>query len=325
MRRAARLKPVPAKAEPLDLGDDEPIELGPSLTPWRVWLLAARPATLTAVLAPLLVGGVLAGRAGGFEAKAWLAALGGAFFIQIGTNFANDVFDFEKGADTTARRGPLRVTQAGLVEPGQVKFAMVLAFALATACGSYLVALHGWPLVAVGVASIAAGVLYTGGPWPLGYLGLGDLFVFAFFGVVATAGATFVQLGHVPAEAWWWSIPIGASCTAILVVNNLRDAPTDVLAGKRTLAVRFGPGFARAQYVALMALALFTAPVWAAVEGRWWLALPLVCAPLVARWAHMVSSTDDPDALNYALAGTAKLHLALGAMLALGLAIDGGL
>ncbi len=324
MRRAVRLKPAPVAPVP-PVVDDEPPEFAAPPVSWRVWLLAARPATLTAVLAPLLVGGVVAARAGGFDLKAWLAALGGAFFIQVGTNFANDVFDFEKGADTADRRGPLRVTQAGLVAPAQVKFAMVLMFALAVACGAYLVALHGWPLVAVGVASIAAGILYTGGPWPLGYLGLGDVFVFVFFGLVATAGTAFVQLGHVPAEAWWWAVPIGASCTAILVVNNLRDAPTDVLAGKRTLAVRFGPGFARAEYIALMAVALFTAPVWAALEGRWWLAMPLACAPLVARWAHAVSTREDPDELNYALAGTAKLHLALGCMLALGLAIDGGL
>jgi len=325
VRRAVRLKPTPPGSAPAVGDEDDAVDAAPAAPPLRVWWLAARPATLTAVLAPLLVGGVLAARSGGFEALPWLAALGAALCIQVGTNFANDVFDFEKGADTADRMGPLRVTQAGLVAPGQIKAAMVLAFALAVACGAYLVARHGWPLVAVGMASIAAGVLYTGGPWPLGYLGLGDVFVFAFFGVVATTGTVYVQLGHIPAEAWWWSVPIGASCTAILVVNNLRDAATDVLAGKRTLAVRFGPAFARAEYVALMAVALLTAPVWAVVERRWWLALPLVCAPLVVRWAHAVSARNDPEELNFALAGTAKVHLALGGLLALALAIDGGL
>ena len=293
-----------------------------NLPKWRVWLLATRPATLTAVAAPLAVAAVVAWRAQAFHFWAFAAALAGAFFIQIGTNFANDVFDFEKGADTAARKGPLRVTQAGLVTPLQVKRAMWLAFALAVACGVYLVQLRGWPLVALGLASIASGILYTGGPAPLGYLGLGDVFVFGFFGVAAVVGAVFVQVGVIVPESWLWSVPVGASCTAILVVNNLRDADTDRVAGKRTLAVRIGKRFARGEYVTLMAFALLMAPIVAIAQQRIALLLPLVAAPAVFRTALVILKSQDADELNQALATTAKLHLALAALLAVGLALD---
>lgn len=293
-----------------------------TLPRWKIWLLAARPATLTAALAPLAVGGVVAFRAHGFALWPWMAALLGAVCIQLGTNFANDVFDFEKGADTADRQGPLRVTQAGLVTPQQVKRAMVLAFAGAVLCGIYLVALRGWPLVALGVASIASGVLYTGGPKPLGYLGLGDVFVFAFFGVAAVVGTVYVQTGTIPLAAWVYSVPVGASCTAILVVNNLRDAQTDVLVGKRTLAVRFGPTFVRWEYALLWALAVAIPLAMAVVHRRPWMALPVVCAvPALALTRTVFAHSDGPP-LNATLAKTAKLHLVSGLLLALGLWLD---
>jgi len=210
----------------------------------RDWVAAARPRTLTAAVAPVAIGTACAHAAGGVAWGPAAAALVGAGLIQIGTNFANDVFDAEKGADTAERKGPVRAVATGLISAAAMRAAMVVTFALAVAVGVYLVAVGGWPVVAIGVASVAAGVAYTGGPWPLGYHGLGDVFVMLFFGQVAVCGTVFVQVGDVPALAWWLSLPVGAVATAILVVNNLRDRETDAKVGKRTLAVRFGRTFA---------------------------------------------------------------------------------
>lgn len=294
-----------------------------ALPRWKIWLLASRPATLTAALAPVAVGGALTWRDGHFAPLAWTAALLGAVFIQLGTNYANDVFDYEKGADTAERKGPLRVTQAGLVSPGEVKRAMVLAFAGAVVCGAYLVWLCGWPLVALGIASIASGIAYTGGPYPLGYLGLGDVFVFGFFGFAAVAGTEFVQTGSVSADAWWWSVPVGATCTAILVVNNLRDADTDVHVGKKTLAVRFGPGFVRGEYLLMWLLGLGIPVAMAYRDLSPWPALPLLLLPLVIKVSRTVLQSRDGPTLNLALATTAKLHLFSGLLAALGLVLQG--
>lgn len=290
-----------------------------TLSPFKIWWLAARPATLTAALAPVAVGGALALRDGQAALLPWLAALFGALFIQLGTNFANDVFDFEKGADTAARKGPLRVTQAGLVAPAQVKRAMWLAFAGATVCGAFLVSVAGVPIVWLGLASIASGIAYTGGPFPLGYLGLGDIFVFAFFGVAAVCGTYFVQTGQVSLDALLYSLPVGATCTAILVVNNLRDIDTDVTAGKKTLAVRFGARAARWEYTALwlgaMAIPLLIAGLFRAVH----LALPLLLFPFVVRLVRRIWTTSDAEAFNKLLAATAKLHLFNGLLIAVSL------
>jgi len=292
--------------------------------PLKIWWLAARPATLTAALAPLAVGGALAWRDHVGEFVPWLAALAGALLIQLGTNFANDVFDYEKGADTAARKGPLRVTQAGLVAPAAVKRAMILTFGLAVLCGSYLVWRCGMPVVYIGLASVAAGVLYTGGPWPLGYLGLGDVFVFAFFGVVAVVGTYFVQAGAYTVDAVLWSLPVGASCTAILVVNNLRDAETDVLVGKRTLAVRWGATAVRLEYLLLAVLAVGV-PLCLAVRDRAWpLALPVLAVPLIARSAQTVWRHSDGPTLNGALGNTARWHLLVGLLAAIGLSLQRG-
>jgi 1,4-dihydroxy-2-naphthoate octaprenyltransferase len=221
-----------------------------------VWLLAARPKTLWASVAPVVVGGALAWRDGLFHAPSVIVALFGAIFIQIGTNFANDLFDFQRGADTDARTGPLRVTQAGLVSPSQIRMAMILAFAAAFAVGVYLVWRGGWPIVGIGIASIIAAVLYTGGPLPYGYRGLGDIFVFIFFGPVAVVGTFYVQALTTTPLAWLASLPIGFLATAILVVNNLRDIETDRIAGKRTLAVRLGAQASAWEYTLLLLVAL---------------------------------------------------------------------
>lgn len=221
------------------------------------WVLAVRPWTLLAGAGPVLVGTAVAYH--GYESiriGAAIAALFGALFIQIGTNLANDVFDYEKGADTQDRKGPIRVTQAGLLTPGQVRKGMVASFVLAVLTGLYLTVVAGPMVVVIGVVSIAAGIAYTAGPWALAYNGLGDVFVFVFFGPVAVCGTAYVETGTVPTMAWALSIAIGALATAVLVVNNLRDRVTDQRAGKKTLVVRFGQAFGLGEYVALLLLAV---------------------------------------------------------------------
>src|SRR5262249_51411853 len=199
--------------------------------PLRTWIAAARLRTLPAAVVPVVVGTACAAASGGMALGPALAALGGALAIQIGTNFANDVFDAERGADGPDRIGPVRAVAAGLITPAAMKRAMIAAFGIATALGVYLIAVAGWPVVAIGVASILSGIAYTGGPWPLGYHGLGDAFVLVFFGFVAVCGTAFVQLDHVPWLAIVAAVPVGALATAILVVNNLRDRATDERAG----------------------------------------------------------------------------------------------
>jgi 1,4-dihydroxy-2-naphthoate polyprenyltransferase len=226
----------------------------PSISRLAVWVDASRPRTLPAALAPVL-------------AASALAALGFALLIQIGTNFANDYYDFIKGADTAERVGPRRAVAAGLVAPAVMKRAMIAVFVAAFLCGLPLLAYGGWPLLVIGLASILCGVAYTGGPYPLGYNGLGDVFVFVFFGLVAVGATYFVQAGVMTEEAWVIGAGIGALAANILVVNNYRDVETDVKAGKRTLVVRFGRRFARAQFavahvVAVVALIAVGAGDW---------------------------------------------------------------
>src|SRR5512138_3336947 len=203
----------------------------------RAWLMAARPPTLPAAVVPVLVGTAAVARLG-FLPLAFVAALLATVLIQIGTNFANDYFDFHKGADTAERLGPVRVTQSGLIAPETVRMAMVLVFGLAALVGLYLVLAAGWPILVIGLLSIAAGVLYTGGPFPLAYNGLGDVFVFIFFGLVAVCGTVFVQAREIPALAVWTAVPMGLLTDAILSMNNLRDLETDRASGKKTLAAR---------------------------------------------------------------------------------------
>ena len=214
----------------------------------QVWILAARPKTLWAAAAPVIIGAAIAFYDAAFHVPAFMAALLGAIFIQIGTNFANDLFDFKKKTDTHDRVGPLRVTQAGLVSPNQMRTATIMAFSVAFAIGIYLVYRGGWPIVAIGLASILFGVLYTGGPYPLGYNGLGDVFVFIFFGPVAVGGTYYVMAQAITPAAVLAGIAPGLLSTAILVVNNTRDLETDQRTGKRTLAVRFGRRFSEVQY-----------------------------------------------------------------------------
>src|SRR5438046_2626699 len=211
----------------------------------RIWVMAARLRTLPAAIAPVLVGTSLAGTEGTFRAGAFVAALLGAIFIQVGTNLSNDYSDARRGADTEDRLGPVRVTAGGLVPPKQVLIATYVAFGLAVLVGIYLIVTAGWQLLLVGIASILAGVLYTGGPRPYGYEGLGEVFVFLFFGVVAVTGTFFAQREELTWESFVLAVPVGLLATAILMVNNVRDMDTDRRAGKRTLAVRLGRPRAR--------------------------------------------------------------------------------
>lgn len=290
----------------------------PQLTPTQVWLLAARPKTLPAAAAPVIVGTAVATSDGVFRFWPAFAALLGALLIQIGTNFANDVFDFKKGADTGERLGPLRVTQAGLLSSRQVFGGMWLVFALSVIVGLYLVYVGGWPIVIIGVLSILSGIAYTGGPFPLGYNGLGDLFVFIFFGLIAVCGTYYVQAGVVGPASVWAAGPIGLLATAILVVNNLRDVDTDRQAGKKTLAVRFGVSGARIEYVLVLALAYLIPVVgWLlnalpATVLLTWLSLPLAFGLIKAIYR------DHGRALNASLGGTARLELVYALLLAVG-------
>ena len=282
-----------------------------------VWVLAARPRTLTAAVTPVVVGTAVAASQGSFRPLPALAALFSAISLQIGTNLANDYHDFERGADTHERVGPRRVTQSGLVPPRTVRAAAIGTFAIAFLLGIYLTMVGGWPILAVGIASIAAGWAYTGGPWPLGYHGLGDAFVFVFFGLVAVTGTVYVQAHSVPQAAWIAAVPVGALATAILVVNNLRDIVTDAKAGKRTLATRIGVNATRVQYVLLLAIA-FAAPFFLARTTTSWALLPLAALPLAVPPLRLVLRQTG-GALNPALGGTARLQIAYGALLAIGL------
>jgi 1,4-dihydroxy-2-naphthoate octaprenyltransferase len=284
----------------------------------RAWILAARPQTLSAAFVPVAVGTAVAHVAGGVRWLPALAALLGAFLLQIGTNFANDVFDHEKGADTEARLGPTRAAASGLLTPRALYVGMIVSFGLALAVGIYLIAVAGWPILAIGVASILSGIAYTGGPYPLGYHGLGDVFVMIFFGFVAVCGTAYVQLDAVPRDAWIASVPVGALATAILVVNNVRDRVTDVHAGKRTLAVRFGRRAGEAEYLLLL-VASYAAPVALAVLHRSpWPLLPLLSLPIGIKLFRDLHRLEGAP-LNVTLAGTAKLLLAHGVLLAGGL------
>lgn len=284
---------------------------GHPMPSWRVWLLAARPKTLGAGIAPVVVGTAMAVEA---EAAYWpaaLAALLGALLIQVATNYANDYFDFVKGTDTEDRIGPTRATQAGLVSPGAMRNAMIFAFALAMLPGVYIVYRGGWPYIAIGVLSILFGILYTAGPLPLGYIGLGDLFVLVFFGPVAVCGTYYVQALALNADVMIASLAPGLLSVSLLTVNNLRDIDEDRRGGKKTLAVRFGRTFARSEYLVCMVAAAAVVPmVLYARTGKYYLPLaPLFFMLRGAPTIHTVYKTTDGETLNDVLATTGKLLL----------------
>ena len=282
---------------------------------WRIWASAARPRTLPAAVAPVLAGSGLAWRDGGFDARAAGLCLGFGLLVQIGTNFANDYYDFVKGADTAARVGPRRAVAAGLISPGTMRTAMWGTFVAAFLCGLGLIAWGGPWLIAIGAASIVCGLAYTGGPWPLGYHGLGDVFVFIFFGLVAVCTTYFVQTGNVSLDAILVAVPIGLLTANILVVNNYRDAETDAAAGKRTLVVRFGRRAARVQFAGSLLVAVAVVPVILFLRDACaWRLLPLALAPLAWRQAWRLKHRTLPAEQITLLGDTGKL-LALYALL----------
>ena len=283
---------------------------------FKAWLLAFRLPTLSAAIVPVLVGSATAAKSGHFQLAPFLATLIAALLIQIGTNLANDYFDFRKGADNADRMGPVRVSQSGLIAPGTVRSAAIFAFGLSALVGAYLIAVGGWPILVIGVLSILAGVLYTGGPWPLGYNGLGDLLAFTFFGLIAVVGTFYLHAGQVTEDAIVAAIPVGLLVTAILVVNNLRDIDSDRAAGKRTLAVIVGREATRIQYLTFVAAAYLLVGVRSlfGADSTWfwlpWLTLPL------AVWLSRAIVSQEGRSLNLVLRGTAMLHLSFGVLFA---------
>jgi 1,4-dihydroxy-2-naphthoate octaprenyltransferase len=300
----------------------------------EAWVMAARPQTLPAGAAPVVVGTGLAVNASVFAPLPALFALVGALLLQIGTNFANDYYDFVNGADTDEREGFTRVTAGGLIEAEEVKRAMWATYALAVLVGVYLVYVGGLPIIVVGLSGVAAGVLYTGGPYPYGYRGLGDLFVFVYFGVVAVTGTYYVQAatatgplplglpaGTVTLAAVVASLPAAGLSTAILVVNNIRDRETDAKTGKRTLVVLLGYRAARAEFLLIVGIAYVVPVVFALTGYSAATLLPLLTLPLAASLTRTVLAETSGGALNPALETTGRLLFAHSVLFALGLAL----
>ena len=288
---------------------------------WRAWLLAARPKTLPVAVAPVLVGTAAAVADEVFRSGPALAALAGALLLQIGANIANDYFDFKKGADTEERVGPLRVTQARLLTPHQVVIGMALVFGLAALVGVYLILAGGWPVALIGVLAILAALAYTGGPYPLGYNGLGEVFVFLFFGLAAVCGTYYVQAQVLSAAVLWAALPLGALAMAVLAVNNLRDIATDRASGKRTLAVRLGEPGAVKEYWSFLGLA-YLAPLVAFLFGAVSVGVLLtwVSLPLAVRLGQQVDVLRGRQ-LNAILARTSQLELVFAVLFGLGLVL----
>jgi len=294
-----------------------------TLSSLQIWLIASRPRTLPAAVAPVLVGTALAWTVGPLDWLAFVAASLGALFIQVGTNLSNDYSDARRGADTEDRLGPVRVTAGGLVPPKQVLFATYTSFGMAVLCGIYLIIIAGPVLLLIGAASILAGVLYTGGPRPYGYEGFGEVFVFTFFGIVAVTGSYFVQRQALEWEAFVLAIPVGLLASAILVVNNVRDLETDRRAGKKTLAVRLGRANTRRLFAVMVALAYPTALIPSLLGSlNAWPVLVVLTIPIAVALVKTVASHTDGPTLNSALARSGLLELAFCLLLTIGLLLN---
>lgn len=286
---------------------------------WSVWVGAARPSTLSAAVVPVLVGSAVPAAHGSFVPGVFVAALVASMFIQIGTNYANDLFDGLRGADGPERLGPQRAIASGLASARGMAAATAAAFVLAACAGLYLVLVGGLPILVVGLAAIAIGVAYTGGPYPLGYHGLGEVAVFLFMGVIPVATLDWLHSGTVSGAALWAAIPVGAIVTAILTVNNLRDLEQDRAAGKRTLAVRLGSTGTRAFYAILLGVAYLAPPLaWTLGVAPLGALATLLSAPLAVSLGAVVLHRTGRQ-LNAALRDTARLHLLFGTLLAAGM------
>lgn len=291
----------------------------PRVSSLAAWWLAARPRTLPVSIAPVLVGSAVAIGEGRARVGPAIAAALGALLLQLGSNFANDLFDFEKGADNEDRIGPPRAAQLGLLSPAAMRTGVAVVLSCAAVVGLYLFFVAGWPVIVVGVASLVAAVAYTGGPWPFGYKGLGDVAVFVFFGLIAVTGSHYVQALTISPAALAASVPVGCLATAILVVNNVRDIDGDRAAGKLTLAVRFGRGAGRNEYALLLGLAFGMLPyLWFRFGRSMFVLLPILLLPRAVALVRTLRTRVDGPSLNAALAGTAQLLLGYSLLLAIG-------
>jgi 1,4-dihydroxy-2-naphthoate octaprenyltransferase len=290
---------------------------------FKSWFMATRPKTVTTALIPIIVGTALAQSVHqtsqlSLSALAFLSAV----FIQIGTNLINDALDFKKGADTEERIGPTRVTQSGLITEKQVWWGGIACFAIATLLALPLVLAGGWPIVLIGVFSLIAGYAYTGGPFPLAYIGMGDFFVIVFFGWVAVSGVYYLNTGVLDLPAWIAGSQVGLMATVLIAINNFRDHVTDRKARKKTLAVRFGPKFARME-IALLCFVPFLFGVFWFAQGYWWASiLPLFASPLAFVVVNNVRKVEPSPRYNQFLGQGALLHLGFGILLSLGLALQ---
>lgn len=306
----------------IDSGNQKPSSELEPLPNWRVWWIASRPKTLSAAIAPVLVGSAVAFKEDGFLLLAALAALLVGVLIQIGTNIYNDYADYSRGADTSERLGPLRVTQAGLMRPQIVRRAALLTFALAGLIGLYLIWVAGWPVALIGLTAILAGLAYTAGPWPLAYNGFGDLFTWLFFGFVAVGGTTFVQLQRIPFLAWMGGLALGATITALLAVNNIRDMEADRSAGRRTIPVLFGRSVGLFEVSFCLAVAYLVPFVMLLIQKQTlWYLLPLLTLPEAIRLLRFLLATQGRS-LNLGLVRMARLVLWYGVLMALGIALS---
>lgn len=279
-----------------------------SRSKWRIWILAVRPKTLWAAISPVIIGTAMAVDSGGFHLISALAALFGGVFIQIGTNLANDYFDYKKGADNSERLGPMRVTQAGLVTPSEIKSAAAISFSIALLFGIYLVMRCGWPIAIMGLSSIFCGVIYTAGPFALSYKGLGDLFVLIFFGPVAVGGTYFAQTLTIEWPVVVAGIAPGLLSVAILTVNNLRDVKSDEQVGKKTLVVRFGTLFSKSEYVSAIFIAsVIPLVMWSISRTHLLAIVTILLVPLALPDFKKVLSESSGGELNQVLASTGRL------------------
>jgi len=285
---------------------------------WRIWIEAARPRTLPAAVIPVMTATALAAAHHAADYAKAGVCLAFALLVQIGTNFANDYFDFQRGADTSERVGPRRAVAAGLVAPGTMRTATALVLGAAFAVGLLLVREGGWVLLPIGIVSIVCALAYTGGPFPLGYNGLGDLFVFIFFGLVAVDTTFYVQAGQVAPDVTPCGAALGLLAANILVANNYRDVGSDAQAGKKTLAVRFGLKFSVWQYGLSALVALLCPPALLLLGYRWPVLLPLLLAPWATRLTHRLGRSFEPADQIAILGDTAKFLAAFGVLLSAG-------
>jgi 1,4-dihydroxy-2-naphthoate octaprenyltransferase len=293
-----------------------------NISPFRIWILAVRPKTLPAAASGVITGTALAFLDGHFKFFPALAAFLVALLLQIGSNLANDVYDYERGADTRERLGPLRMTQAGLLKPEQVKYGMWIVFGFSALLGLYLFYIAGWVVILIGLTAIISAIAYTGGPFPLGYYGLGDLFVFIFFGIAAVCGTYYVQAGSISASALWMTLPIGWLIVDILVVNNLRDIKADRAAGKRTLAVRLGERWTRLEYGVLLVGSYLILPVMVFAHVLPWMSL-LAWLSIPIGWrTWQIVRKQSGSSLNVALAGTGQVTLAYSLLFFVGMLLS---